>query len=201
MSAYCCQWITPVFSINFEASCCDEFWGWLLPWALLYNYPGFLTTALWSHHPSGTAEKFYSLWMCWGKYITIRMPFCSINPRLYVVLLLICLFHHIIVGKLHISAWQTQISLGIFLPWMGTILLPVTTNAKFINNLAFWSGETSVSILSVSIFFSVSSSPVDVPQIKYGIVIEKAMKNITWNRSNITSPIFRCSDKVYSVFF
>lgn len=36
---------------------------------------GFLTTAQWSYHPFGTAVKFYSLWMCWGKYITIGMFF------------------------------------------------------------------------------------------------------------------------------
>ncbi|XP_027366055.1 acylamino-acid-releasing enzyme-like [Abrus precatorius] len=46
---------------------------------------------------------------------------------------------------------------------------------------------------------AISSSPVDVPQIKYGISIEKARRNTTWNWSNISSPIFRCSNKVRSM--
>lgn len=51
--------------------------------------------------------------------------------------------------------------------------------------------------ISLSNFFAVSSSPVDVPQIKYGMVIEKAKTNIKWSWSNISSPIFKCSDKVF----
>ncbi|KAK7243157.1 hypothetical protein RIF29_37945 [Crotalaria pallida] len=46
---------------------------------------------------------------------------------------------------------------------------------------------------------AISSSPVDVPQMKYGMVIEKEMENTTWSWSNISSPIFRCSDKVRSL--
>lgn len=49
--------------------------------------------------------------------------------------------------------------------------------------------------------FAVSSSPVDVPQIKYGMAIEKETSNTTWSWSNISSPIFRCSDKVCFIFF
>ncbi|OIW07711.1 hypothetical protein TanjilG_19654 [Lupinus angustifolius] len=45
----------------------------------------------------------------------------------------------------------------------------------------------------------ISSSPVDVPQIKYGMIIEKGMKNSTWSWSTISSPIFRCTDKVRSL--
>jgi len=48
--------------------------------------------------------------------------------------------------------------------------------------------------------FSVSSSPVDVAQIKYGKAIEKETNNTTWSWSNISCPIFRCSDKVCSIF-
>jgi len=48
--------------------------------------------------------------------------------------------------------------------------------------------------------FAVSSSPVDVAQIKYGMAIEKETNTTTWSWSNISSPIFRSSDKVCSIF-
>ncbi|KAI5397368.1 hypothetical protein KIW84_063255 [Lathyrus oleraceus] len=44
---------------------------------------------------------------------------------------------------------------------------------------------------------AISSNPVNVPQIMYGI--EKAKRNTTWNWSKISSPIFKCSDKVRSL--
>ncbi|KAJ0034248.1 hypothetical protein Pint_24700 [Pistacia integerrima] len=43
---------------------------------------------------------------------------------------------------------------------------------------------------------AVSSSPVDIPQIKYGYLVESANKNGAWNWLNVSSPIFRCSEKV-----
>ncbi|CAJ1966980.1 unnamed protein product [Sphenostylis stenocarpa] len=47
---------------------------------------------------------------------------------------------------------------------------------------------------------AVSSSPVDVPQIKYGMAIKNVTSNnTTWSWSTISSPIFRCSDKVRSL--
>ncbi|CAL5207989.1 unnamed protein product [Lathyrus oleraceus] len=46
---------------------------------------------------------------------------------------------------------------------------------------------------------AISSNPVNVPQIIYGMVIEKAERNTTWNWSKISSPIFKCSDKVRSL--
>lgn len=46
---------------------------------------------------------------------------------------------------------------------------------------------------------AVSSSPVDVPQIKYGILIEKATESSAWSWSTISSPIFRCPDEVVSL--
>ncbi|KAK3190182.1 hypothetical protein Dsin_029743 [Dipteronia sinensis] len=39
------------------------------------------------------------------------------------------------------------------------------------------------------------SSPVDVPQIKYGYLVEKD----TWSWLNVSSPIYRCSEKVRSL--
>ncbi|KAL5066857.1 hypothetical protein RYX36_017744 [Vicia faba] len=46
---------------------------------------------------------------------------------------------------------------------------------------------------------AISSNPINVPQIMYGMVIEKAKRNITWNWSKISSPILKCSDKVRSL--
>ncbi|CAK7327161.1 unnamed protein product [Dovyalis caffra] len=46
---------------------------------------------------------------------------------------------------------------------------------------------------------AVSSSPVDVPQIKYGYLVEKETKKGAWGWSDVSSPIFRCSEKVKSL--
>ncbi|XP_024018039.1 acylamino-acid-releasing enzyme 1, partial [Morus notabilis] len=46
---------------------------------------------------------------------------------------------------------------------------------------------------------AVSSSPVDVPQINYGLLIDKTSKHATWSWLNVSSPIFKCSEKVKSL--
>ncbi|KAL5542092.1 hypothetical protein UlMin_009802 [Ulmus minor] len=46
---------------------------------------------------------------------------------------------------------------------------------------------------------AVSSSPVDVPQIKFGCLVDKETKHATWSWSNVSGPIFRCSEKVRSL--
>ncbi|KAH1136031.1 hypothetical protein AAZX31_10G001200 [Glycine max] len=46
---------------------------------------------------------------------------------------------------------------------------------------------------------AVSSSPVDVPQIKYGAIVKKAANNKEWSWSDVANPIFKCSDKVRSL--
>ncbi|XP_022760213.1 acylamino-acid-releasing enzyme isoform X2 [Durio zibethinus] len=45
---------------------------------------------------------------------------------------------------------------------------------------------------------AVCSSPIDVPQIKYGC-LEKASNSTGWRWLNVSSPIFRCSEKVMSL--
>ncbi|KAH9682358.1 Acylamino-acid-releasing enzyme [Citrus sinensis] len=45
---------------------------------------------------------------------------------------------------------------------------------------------------------AVSSSPVDVPQVKYGYFVGKANKG-TWSWLNVSSPISRCPEKVKSL--
>lgn len=67
-------------------------------------------------------------------------------------------FCYIIVGKYYISAQQTQISRGIFLHWIGTILLPVKTNAQPINTLDFWSGGIYFLLFLCQFFFSFQQS-------------------------------------------
>jgi acylaminoacyl-peptidase len=42
----------------------------------------------------------------------------------------------------------------------------------------------------------VFSSPVDVPQIRYGYLVDKEIKNAAWDWSDVSSPIFGCSAKV-----
>ncbi|XP_048333988.2 acylamino-acid-releasing enzyme isoform X3 [Ziziphus jujuba] len=46
---------------------------------------------------------------------------------------------------------------------------------------------------------AVSSSPVDIPEVKYGYLVDKATKNAVWNWLNVSSPIFRSSEKVRSL--
>ncbi|XP_021291724.1 acylamino-acid-releasing enzyme isoform X1 [Herrania umbratica] len=46
---------------------------------------------------------------------------------------------------------------------------------------------------------AVCSSPIDVPQIKYGCLVDKATNSTGWCWSNVSSPIFRCSEKVMSL--
>ncbi|XP_022138559.1 acylamino-acid-releasing enzyme isoform X3 [Momordica charantia] len=43
---------------------------------------------------------------------------------------------------------------------------------------------------------AVSSSPVDIPQLKYGRLIEKETKNAVWSWLDVSSPVFKCSEKV-----
>ncbi|KAF8014436.1 hypothetical protein BT93_H0304 [Corymbia citriodora subsp. variegata] len=43
---------------------------------------------------------------------------------------------------------------------------------------------------------AVSSSPTDVPQLKYGYLIDKTISSASWSWLDISSPIFKCSEKV-----
>ncbi|XP_058724235.1 acylamino-acid-releasing enzyme-like [Vicia villosa] len=47
--------------------------------------------------------------------------------------------------------------------------------------------------------FAVSSSPVDVPQVKYGTFVEKEAGNNEWSWSDVSNPIYKFSDKVSSL--
>ncbi|KAK7279307.1 hypothetical protein RJT34_24355 [Clitoria ternatea] len=71
----------------------------------------------------------------------------------------------------------------------GEILHISPADSNFSWNLLTLDGNNIVAI---------SSSPVDVPQVKYGMAIEKATTT-KWNWLNISCPIFRCCDKVRSL--
>ncbi|CAK8570723.1 unnamed protein product [Lathyrus sativus] len=47
--------------------------------------------------------------------------------------------------------------------------------------------------------FAVSSSPVDVPQVKYGTFVEKEAGNNEWSWSDVSNPIYKFSEKVSSL--
>ncbi|CAL0328083.1 unnamed protein product [Lupinus luteus] len=46
---------------------------------------------------------------------------------------------------------------------------------------------------------AVSSSPVDVPQVRYGVIVEKSNNTNEWSWSDVSDPIFKCSNKVRSL--
>ncbi|XP_055813614.1 acylamino-acid-releasing enzyme-like isoform X2 [Solanum dulcamara] len=46
---------------------------------------------------------------------------------------------------------------------------------------------------------AVCSSPINVPEIKYGYLVENAYDNTKWNWLDISSPITKCSEKVRSL--
>jgi len=59
---------------------------------------------------------------------------------------------------------------------------------------------TLVSLFYLVQFYTVSSSPVDVPQIKYGAIVKSTTNNKEWSWSDVSNPIFKCSDKVLLIF-
>ncbi|KAK4258053.1 hypothetical protein QN277_007560 [Acacia crassicarpa] len=100
-------------------------------------------------------------------------------------------------------------------PWLSdgrTIILPSFWHScQVLLSVNVLSGEVSRITPSDSNFswsllaldgnniISVLSSPVDVPEISYGTIIEKENNAKAWSWSNVSSPIFRCSDKVRSL--
>lgn len=98
-----------------------------------------------------------------------------------------------------VSPLLNQTFHGVFLHWMGTILLRVTPSSDLYSwyFLLIWRKLKQNFALSI---FKVSSSPVDVPQVKYGYFVDKANEN-TWSWLNVSSPISRCPEKVYFNFF
>ncbi|XP_050219092.1 acylamino-acid-releasing enzyme-like [Mercurialis annua] len=63
-------------------------------------------------------------------------------------------------------------------------------HSKFSWNLLFVDGDNII---------AVSSSPVDVPGIRYGFLVKETTEKSLWSWSDVSSPIFKCSEKVRSL--
>ncbi|KAI4305299.1 hypothetical protein L6164_028672 [Bauhinia variegata] len=81
------------------------------------------------------------------------------------------------------------------------VLLSVNVMSGEISHVSLANSNFSWNLLSLdgNNIVAVSSSPVDLPQIKYGTFNEKATESTAWSWSDISRPIFRCSDKVRSL--
>ncbi|XP_019449915.1 PREDICTED: acylamino-acid-releasing enzyme-like isoform X2 [Lupinus angustifolius] len=72
----------------------------------------------------------------------------------------------------------------------GEVFCITPTDSNFSWNLLSLDGNN---------ILAVSSSPVDVPQVKYGVIVEKENDNNEWSWSDVSDPIFKCSDEVRSL--
>ncbi|KAM0963120.1 hypothetical protein ACFX2A_022632 [Malus domestica] len=72
----------------------------------------------------------------------------------------------------------------------GEVLRISPTNSSF---------SWSVLTLDGDNIIAVSSSPVDVPHIKYGYLVDKESKNAAWSWLNVASPTDECPEKVKSL--
>ncbi|KAJ7954803.1 Acylamino-acid-releasing enzyme like [Quillaja saponaria] len=88
------------------------------------------------------------------------------------------------------STWGSSQALLSVNVLSGEVLRISPADSNFSWNLLTLDGDNIV---------AVSSSPIDVPGIKYGSLIEKETKKAGWSWSDVSSPIFRCSDKVKSL--
>ncbi|XLR11225.1 hypothetical protein S83_039163 [Arachis hypogaea] len=90
------------------------------------------------------------------------------------------------------SIWhsnQVLISVNVL---SGEILRITPADSNFSWSLLSLDGEN---------ILAVSSSPVDIPQLKYGTLVEKEKEtgNSEWSWLDVSNPIFKCSDKVTSL--
>ncbi|TYH03977.1 hypothetical protein ES288_A09G262100v1 [Gossypium darwinii] len=72
----------------------------------------------------------------------------------------------------------------------GEVLRISTADSGFSWNVLTLDGDNII---------AVCSSPIDVPQIKYGCLMDKATNTTGWHWLNVSSPIFKCSEKVTSL--
>lgn len=88
------------------------------------------------------------------------------------------------------SAWSSsQVILSVNV-LSGDVSRISPTDSNFSWNLLTLDGDSIIAVFS---------SPVDVPQIKYGFLVDKEIKNAAWDWSDVSSPIFGCSAKVNSL--
>ncbi|KAJ6911147.1 hypothetical protein NC652_021703 [Populus alba x Populus x berolinensis] len=88
------------------------------------------------------------------------------------------------------SAWgsrQVILSVNVL---SGDVSRISPTYSNFSWNLLTLDGDSIIAVFS---------SPVDVPQIRYGYLVDKEIKNAAWDWSDVSSPIFGCSAKVNSL--
>ncbi|XP_073266827.1 acylamino-acid-releasing enzyme-like isoform X2 [Populus alba] len=88
------------------------------------------------------------------------------------------------------SAWgsiQVILSVNVL---SGDVSRISPTDSNFSWNLLTLDGDSIIAVFS---------SPVDVPQIRYGYLVDKEIKNAAWDWSDVSSPIFGCSAKVNSL--
>ncbi|KAF7806944.1 acylamino-acid-releasing enzyme isoform X1 [Senna tora] len=100
-------------------------------------------------------------------------------------------------------------------PWLSdgcTMIIPsIWHSSQVILSVNILSGEISRITPADSSFswslltldgnniLAVSSSPVDVPKLMYGTNVDKETDGKAWSWSDVSSPIFQCSDKVRSL--
>ncbi|OWM71627.1 hypothetical protein CDL15_Pgr005814 [Punica granatum] len=78
------------------------------------------------------------------------------------------------------------------------VILTVDVLSGNVSRVSPVKSNSSWSILALDRdnILAVTSSPVDVPQINYGLLIENSIGGDSWRWWDISSPIFKCSEKV-----
>ena len=105
------------------------------------------------------------------------------------------------VGMCHMSALMTQDFHGMFLHWMGIILLQVNIKLWSLLIALYIKNKICNQISSFCFLFIVCSSPIDIPEMKYGWLAEKTTASHSWSWLDVSNPIPRCSEKVYNILF
>ncbi|KAH7522218.1 hypothetical protein FEM48_Zijuj07G0115100 [Ziziphus jujuba var. spinosa] len=130
---------------------------------------------------------FYSIWSM--KIPVVMSPEDGSFPGLYTP----CVLHNPWLSDGHTmiipSVWGSR-----------QVILSVNVMSAQVSRISPADSDFSWNVLALDgdYVVAVSSTPVDVPQIKYGYLVNKATKNDTWRWLNVTSPIFRCTEKVRS---
>ncbi|XP_075113059.1 acylamino-acid-releasing enzyme isoform X4 [Nicotiana tabacum] len=86
--------------------------------------------------------------------------------------------------------------------WGSTlVVLAVDVLSGDVSRISPSTSEFSWDVLTLDCdnIIAVCSSPVDVPEIKYGYLVGNACDNTKWNWLDISSPITKCSEKVRSL--
>uniref|UniRef100_A0A2C9UDP0 acylaminoacyl-peptidase n=1 Tax=Manihot esculenta TaxID=3983 RepID=A0A2C9UDP0_MANES len=81
------------------------------------------------------------------------------------------------------------------------VLLSVNVLSGDVKRITPANSKVSWNLLAVDgdNIIAVTSSPIDVPEIRFGFLVEKATKNATWRWLDVSSPIVSCSEMVRSL--